>query len=398
MNDMKRLLTIALAIVPFLGFAQDDMYFTPSKKAKKTAQQATVANVNAGGVNVSERGVSASASKPVVVDYHSSARDDDEYNRRYTYGGEYQNAGGIIDTALVASVDSVYDYAYEYDMEDPEVDYRFSRRLVRFHSPRYYSPYYWDLMYGYGAWDYLYDPYDPWYWHYGWGYGWSWGPWDCWYGGIWGWHSPYHWSYWGWGPGWGHTHYVVGGHYGRPGGHVGGVYRPRVERPAGPNGQRIRTSTGGRRTVASAGRGVMASTGSRTTIGTAVPMNGQRVDYNVNGRGNNRVSSGTIGRGNSFRNEGSRTVSVRGNVTGGENVGTANRTPDRSVSVGRRTISDNTRTVTTQAPSRSTNSDSYSRSTPTYSAPSRSTGSSSSFGGGGGFSGGGGGRSGGGRR
>ena len=184
---MKRLVTLALILVPLLSMAQDDLYFTSSKKAKEAAQKRAAASMTARTETVTA---------PTVVDYHNNTRSEDEYNRRYVYGGQYA------EDSLAASIDTVQPM---YDMNDPELDYRYSRRIVRFHNPRLYalaSPYYWDLYYGYGAWDYLYDPWDPWYWHYGWSYGWSWGPWDCWYGSIWGWSHPYSWSYWGWGPGW----------------------------------------------------------------------------------------------------------------------------------------------------------------------------------------------------
>lgn len=187
---MKRLLTLALVLVPLLSMAQDDLYFTSSKKAKEAAQKRATASMTARTETVAA---------PTVVDYHSNTRGEDEYNRRYVYGGQYA------EDSLAARIDTIDDVQPRYDMNDPELDYRFSRRIVRFHSPRLYaltSPYYWDLYYGYGAWDYLYDPWDPWYWHYGWSYGWTWGPWDCWYGSIWGWNHPYSWSYWGWGPGW----------------------------------------------------------------------------------------------------------------------------------------------------------------------------------------------------
>ena len=174
---MKRFLALALMAIPLLSMAQDDLYFTSSKKAKAEAQKKEAA---------ARQTRTAVATRPAsVVDYNSNRRSEDEYNRRYV-NGAYQ---GMIDQqgtdTLAASIsDAGSDYAdSKYDMDDPELDYRFSRRIVRFHSPRFYalaSPYYWDLYYGYGAWDYLYDPYDPWYYHWGWSYGWSWGPWDCW--------------------------------------------------------------------------------------------------------------------------------------------------------------------------------------------------------------------------
>jgi len=192
-----------------MGMAQDDdLYFTSSKKAKEQALKERM-----------ETSYSARRERvtlPTTVDYHSSTRSEDEYNRRYVYGGEMQNAGSAYwSDSLQASIDTVaVDTAYDevYDLDDPELDYRFSRRIIRFHNPRLYalaSPYYWDLYYVYGAWDYLYDYYDPWYYHYGWSWGWSWGPWDCWYGGIWGWRRPYAWTYWGWGPCWSRPGYVV---------------------------------------------------------------------------------------------------------------------------------------------------------------------------------------------
>lgn len=257
---MKRLLIMAFAIVPLLAMAQDDLYFTSSKKPKEQTptaymqkkSQEEVARMQARSQSMAAR-VEATE-PPAVVDYHSNNRSEDEYNRRYVYSGDYQNAGGRYADSLAASVDTVGGYyASEYDLDDPELDYRFSRRLVRFHNPRLYalaSPYYWDLYYGYGAWDYLYDPYyDPWYYHYGWHYGWTWGPWDCWYGSIWGWHSPYAWSYWGWGPGWHHPP-MHGGFW------HGGVHNnvPRQWNSARGHmaaGNRLRTNPSGRTTLAS---------------------------------------------------------------------------------------------------------------------------------------------------
>ena len=231
---MKKLLTLALILVPLLSMAQDDLYFTPSKKAKEAAQKRNAASMTARTETVTA---------PTVVDYHSNTRSEDEYNRRYVNGEQY-----VVDS-LDASVNTVDEgVAPRYDLSDPELDYRYSRRIVRFHSPRLYaltSPYYWDLYYGYGAWDYLYDPWDPWYWHYGWSYGWSWGPWDCWYGSIWGWNHPYSWSYWGWGPGWSRPVYYTS------------YYRNTVPREFNSSrghmaaGNRIRTNAGGGRTMTS---------------------------------------------------------------------------------------------------------------------------------------------------
>lgn len=250
---MKRLLTLALFVIPLLSMAQDDLYFTSSKKAKAEAARQVERQMRAReqevkkDLNARQSGVGTTAMPAPVVDYNSNRRSEDEYNRRYV-NGAYQGAigqqGNDTLEARINGVDSD-DADSKYDMDDPELDYRFSRRIVRFHSPRLYalaSPYYWDLYYDYGAWDYLYAPYDPWYYHWGWSYGWSWGPWDCWYGSIWGWHHPYAWAYWGWGPGW---------HYSYPVHHVTyarNVMPRQFNSPRGhmSAGNRIRTNALGR--------------------------------------------------------------------------------------------------------------------------------------------------------
>lgn len=361
---MKKLLIFALAIVPMLVMAQDDMYFTASKKPKQQTQ-------------VDRTPARVETLKPVkVVDYHSNSRSEDEYNRRYVYSGDYQNAGGLYADSLTAGMDSV-DYANEYDLEDPELDYQFSRRLVRFHNPRIYalaSPYYWDLYYGYGAWDYLYDPYyDPWYYHYGWRYGWTWGPWDCWYGGIWGWHHPYAWSYWGYGPGW---HHPVHG-----GWHHGGMHNivPRQfnsSRGHMAAGNRLRTNALGGNSVASRSN-VM---GNRTNV------MGNRT--NVIGNRTNVVGD------RSRATEGRTSVTQRSNVTTRNNAQTPSRSNSDRVSSNRSSTNSNY-----TAPSRSSSTNSRSSA-----GSSRSSGFSGggSYGGGsrggGSFGGGGGSRGGGGRR
>jgi hypothetical protein len=180
---MKRLLLMMIVLTaPIVMMAQDDdLYFTPSKKASKTTTSSTDIEV-----------------------YNTNARNEDEYNRRGITNGyagsyssdDYQTGGGYDAQAEteVVPVDTI-------DVDDDESYYRYSRRLLRFHTPRIYalsSPYYWDLVYGYGIYDYLYDPfYDPFFYDpyfYSWGYGWGWSPWNAWYGPFWGWHGYYGWS------------------------------------------------------------------------------------------------------------------------------------------------------------------------------------------------------------
>ena len=293
---MKRLLVLILAIVPMLAMAQDDLYFTSSKKTKEKEQKPAV----------DMRAKATPVTPPVVVDYNSNRRSEDEYNRRYVYGGDYQNAGGLYADSLAANIDTVGGYyadAYsEYDLDDPELDYRFSRRLVRFHNPRLYalaSPYYWDLYYGYGAWDYLYVTYDPWYYHYGWHYGWTWGPWDCWYGGIWGWHRPYAWAYWGWGPGWHHPH---------GGGWHHGMHNtvPRQLNPSRGHmaaGNRLRTNAMGRYTMASRPGGSVIGTRPNGAGNRTGAMDGRTRTQDYRSRTSDPQRNGTVTRNNqSLRN------------------------------------------------------------------------------------------------
>lgn len=390
---MKRLLTLAFVLVPLLGMAQDDLYFTSSRKAKEAAQRRTPSLSARTEVVV----------PPAVVDYNSNQRSDDEYNRRYVHAGEYQTSGGaVLDDSLAASIDSVDVYG-RYDMDDPELDYRYSRRIVRFHSPRFYaltSPYYWDLYYGYGAWDYLYDPWDPWYWHYGWGYGWSWGPWDCWYGGIWGWHHPYAWTYWGWGPSWSRpVHYGVSyrnfvpRQYNSARGHMAANNRLRTN-ALGRSINHTRTSALGRagmengRTMASGVRsgtpGVRTGTqGYRTSAaGARTSAPGARTTTRSGGAYTDYTNART-GRTTMSANEGARAQAqsrARTSAAQRTTVGRNNSyTPSRSYS----NQNSSSRTSVQSQP------------TPTYTPSTRSS-SSGGFGGGGGSFGGGGGSRGGG--
>lgn len=388
---MKRLLILALVILPMLAVAQDDLYFTSSKKAKEAAQKQTVQRQNVQRQNVDMRARTETVSAPSVVDYHSNRRSDDEYNRRYSYSGDTQNAGGLYADSLEARVEEVD--GDDYDMDDPELDYRYSRRLVRFHGPRVYvlaSPYYWDLYYRYGAWDYLYDPYDPWYWHYGWRYGWSWGPWDCWYGGIWGWHHPHAWAYWGWGPAWHHGPVYHGG-LARSGFRA---YAPRQYNSSRGHmaaSNRLRTSTLGRTGYAGTRTSALGRTGVGSTRSSALGRS-----QGVNTRTSSQNYRGSMGgtRGSYSDYTGTRT----GRFAGYSGEGA------RSNSTFRERGSTTTRGNTPSQPTRSysnQNSSSRTSATRSYSTPSTTRSSSSSYSGGsrgGGSFGGGGGSFGGGSR
>ena len=85
---MKRLLTLALAIVPLLATAQDDLYFVPKKKNQQQeqpkTQMAQPQRVVRTGTTIEQ--VPANVE---TVDYGSCSRDENEYNRRYS-SGDYQ--------------------------------------------------------------------------------------------------------------------------------------------------------------------------------------------------------------------------------------------------------------------------------------------------------------------
>ena len=400
---MKRFLALILILFPLLSMAQDDLYFTSSKKVKEAAQKRVAASMNARMETVVA---------PTVVDYHSNTRSEDEYNRRYVYDGQYS------EDSLAARIDTVGidDAQPRYDMNDPELDYRYSRRLVRFHSPRLYalaSPYYWDLYYGYGAWDYLYDPWDPWYWHYGWSYGWTWGPWDCWYGSIWGWSHPCSWTYWGWGPGWirpvYYTSYrrnIVPREFNSSREHMAAGNRIRTNAVGGRN-LNTRTSALGSR-VGVVGGTTTAAGRTRTTV-----QGSRMANTRTGGTSYTDYTNARTGRVATSTNQGTRTQvynSAREGAARRSTIGNSTYQPTRTTVTqttnGRTTVQPQTRTQqqqtrTVQQPTRTATPQTRTY-TPTTTTRS-SAGSIGSVGGGsrGGGSfggGGGGGRSGGGRR
>lgn len=400
---MKRFLALILILFPLLSMAQDDLYFTSSKKVKEAAQKRVAASMNARMETVVA---------PTVVDYHSNTRNEDEYNRRYVYDGQYS------EDSLAARIDTVGidDAQPRYDMNDPELDYRYSRRLVRFHSPRLYalaSPYYWDLYYGYGAWDYLYDPWDPWYWHYGWSYGWTWGPWDCWYGSIWGWSHPCSWTYWGWGPGWirpvYYTSYrrnIVPREFNSSREHMAAGNRIRTNAVGGRN-LNTRTSALGSR-VGVVGGTTTAAGRTRTTV-----QGSRMANTRTGGTSYTDYTNARTGRVATSTNQGTRTQvynSAREGAARRSTIGNSTYQPTRTTVTqttnGRTTVQPQTRTQqqqtrTVQQPTRTATPQTRTY-TPTTTTRS-SAGSIGSVGGGsrGGGSfggGGGGGRSGGGRR
>ncbi len=384
---MNRRITLACllaltAVVSISAQDDDDLYFTPSRKKAKTEVQAPV-YAQPGTVSV------VPTEKPQVEVYNNNSRSDDEYNRRdKNQNVAWQTGGSAEDSVSYDSSDAIS----RYDLNDPELDFAYSRRLLRFHSPSIgialSSPYYWDLVYGYGVYDYFYDPfyydyYDPFFWNYGWGYGYAWGPWNSWYGPFWGWNHPYHWSYWGIGPTWHRTSLTPGGEH-----------PSRINSGSSSFARRDRLTTGRVRTNALASnitsRNSSRSSLARTTPRTSITKDLQdRTGSSVNVRSVPRRESGTV------RPSSTRTTVVRPN-TERRTEQSVTRTEQPRTSAPARTSTQ----VRTSAPSRNVSSS-------PATAPSRSSSmstprSSGSFGGGvsGGSRGGGmgGGSRGGGRR
>lgn len=434
---MKPLVLLTLMLLPSVTMVaqdDDDMYFVPRNKDTKTNQSTSTSVRNTGTYTSRYTGVGSSD----IEVYNTNSRSADEYNRRYSnYSGSYGTNGSDSLIAEVDTVDSTYDNA-------ADEDYYYSRRILRFRSPRVgiaiSSPYYWDLVYGYGVYDYLYDDfyyYDPFFWHYGWGYGWTWGPWSTWYGPIWGWSHPYAWSYWGWGPSWHHHHHHHG--WGGPGygySHGRYNYRGTIGNRFG-RGERIRTSALANGGLASTSRGTFgnrtsalsssrSSRGSRTTT-AATSSNGTSRSALGGGRSsgiqnNNSVATASRnGNASALYSDYTRSRSAssytRSRSNSGSNSNASSYRPSSTRTTGSyyssRSNSGNnssTRTVTNRSSSYSGNSN-YSGSTyssgssrsSSYSSGSSFGGGSrggggGSFGGGGSRGGGGGGSRGGGRR
>lgn len=367
------LFAISFAMMPILSMAQDDdLYFTPVKKEKKSEKkEEAVVKRTPRTTFVIE------AEDPTVEVYTRNSRNEDEYNRRFNNGNSYGETAENTDVESEDSDDRSY--------ENNEDDYYYSRRILRFRSPRVgiavSSPLYWDLVYNYGAYDYLYNDYyvyDPFFWGYGWGYGWSWGPWSCWYGPIWGWHSPHHWHYWGCGPMWGggihhgpsmgFTRYNRGTFSNR----YGNSNRIRTSALAA-NGSRsfsIRNAAGNR--TSALGRGSF-SIGDRGTSSGAFSSRGSAVQNQKN----NGQTRGT-------RTRGTNSSYSRSNSNSGKSSNYNRVSSSRSTSNTSNTVSGSKRTSV------------RSNSTPSRSSGSsfQSSGSRGGFGGGGSFGGGGGSRGG----
>ena len=239
----KYILSVVLMalMMPVSIIAQDDLYFTPTKKNVEEAKKARRAAKQA-----EEAGIAG-------MYYSGINKSDDEYNRRIR---NVAHAPYEVSNDIIYSPDSIasdviefslgddtwndslrVDTVYKYIVLDDD-DYQYSRRMSRFDDfywwHGYYGPPYWSRPIGwytgwYGPW------YDPWYtgWYDPWYMGWY-DPWYTgWYPGWWG-TGPL----WGFYPGWHHYHHIVGG--GMPSGGAG-----RRHAFAGTNNHKYTRATGG---------------------------------------------------------------------------------------------------------------------------------------------------------
>lgn len=220
-KTIKASLACAMLILPTIAFAQDDLYFTPTKE-----QVAADRKERAALKAVKER-----ESQARELYYSGLNKTDDEYNRRPSRRGNTPvsaqdniNAGNdsVASDIIHFSIgDGEYreaervDTVYKYVVVDDD-DYIFSRCLARFDDfywwarmnyPFYSRPLSWYAGWVYPWYDPWFDPwYDPWYHRFGPWYD----PWcDPWYPGV----------YWG--------HYYYGGWHYRPTWiHGGGGWNP----------------------------------------------------------------------------------------------------------------------------------------------------------------------------
>lgn len=272
---MKQLFMFAvlLCAMPLSGLAQDDLYFSPKKKAQ----------------------AEPSTQQPAY--YAGSNRDVDEYNRRGKYWSHTQKIGSdeqgndIIQFQQGNGVypDSVYvdtTFVEKYSGSVADDDYTYSRRMSRwdgYYDPWFYnyaySPYYWR-----SAW------YNPWY------YGGFYDPWYCGYYGYYGWYGPYayggwrwpgYYGGWGWSGYWGGT-YIA--HRGGNGGYAG--YRSWGGPSRNASGRSLGYAQNGTRSFG--GRNNQRTTD--RTFGNR--YNNQQNTYNYSNRNTNSMSNSSFG--NSF--------------------------------------------------------------------------------------------------
>lgn len=167
-------------LIPAIGMAQDDMYFTPSKQTKEMkAMKAKKQNEER-----ARREAIANAENQEEAYYSGISKSTDEYNRRRHYAKKGRSvttessdvilgdsiAEDIITFNAATYTDTISMVASKMAESD---DYLYASRLQRFdvcyYDPWFYDRFWWGRRYGsmfyYSAWyDPWFDPwFDPWY-------------------------------------------------------------------------------------------------------------------------------------------------------------------------------------------------------------------------------------------
>lgn len=379
--------------LPLMAWAQSDVYYIPSKKVKTV-----VTTTNRPSVSSDSRQYDYDTQE--VKAYNSQNyienRDVDEYNRRSRNTETYADNNSQTDTR-----------SQSYDEREMD-NYNYSKRIVRFYSPRpgimISSPYYWDICYS-DVWDVYYDTwafalpsyvywscaYDPWiynrWWYRScWDYTWGWYD-PFWGHSYWGWHRP---LYWGWHRpcygGWAHSGHHFNPHWYRPIHNPGGgrhfAHNNNYKVTTGSAGGRIvhgsfnnRSQISNRPSSGRTGLDKSFRTGSfNNNVSQTSPSynnnNGSYQHSNRGGGGFSRSSSSSRAFSNTNSSQSQSSYNSRSNSTSRGYQSSDNKTQSK-----------------TYTPDRSYNSNSSSSSRSSYGSSSRS---SSSFSGGGGFSRGGG--------
>ncbi|MCR5780754.1 MAG: hypothetical protein K6G70_09470 [Bacteroidaceae bacterium] len=337
MKYTRSLLAAFALILPLTIWAQDDMYFASSKKAKKEAAAKKEAQKQAQQRATQRYTIDAYPDEPLNIT--GSNRSVDEYNRRgYSSqrGGQaelvQQPDGRFVmevpesDSTMVSTrslIGNSYERGYDEGFIDGE-DYALTRRMGRFgyssvySSPwyyNYYDPFYYDDLY--------WGTYDPFYYGYYSYYGWN----RPYWGYTYGYYSPYWRGYYGY-YGWRNPYYYggfYGGYYG--GWHRGGlITRTRVHtdpnyRSGRVSGGSVRSGIGGR----SSSYDRVVSGRNRTT--TTTPTRDNSGLYNRSGsRSTTRPTVTQPSSSSSSNRSYSPSVSSSGNRTSGVSSSSSSRT------------------------------------------------------------------------
>ena len=387
---MKKVLFVLLALgLSSVGaYAQDDVYFVPTKKAilkeRQAEREATARALTESTYTPINDNVSEEYYENWADETTGRAMDVDAYNRR--------GNGLLVDTTPIDTI-AVDSTAYSVTVEEEE--YSPTARLVRFRSPRgviYASPYYADYIYDLAF-------YDPWFFDgfYGssfWYNSWAFSPfyYDPWYFGSW-WGTPWH-HHWGWYDycwGWGYGWYPAWGHGCHPGWHPGhGPDWGHAGHPGFASGRSNGSLSGhnfSRGGSSVAGRQTIGTRTTRTSNGRVSGTAGRSFSS-----GRNTGSLGSRYSGSSSRTTGNGAGYIRNNdapTRAGQNMNSATSVRERSSSSSSSFNSGRSNSRSNSSYNSGSSNSSPGRSFSSGRSFSGSSSSSGNRGGGGGFSGGG---------